>query len=70
MQVSSTVLELTVLFQPTAVLVHMLSAIWARDQYIVGAASAGKMAEWSKALRLGRSPRGRGFESHSCQYCA
>ena len=29
------------------------------------------MAEWSKALVLGTSPKGRGFESHHCQifYC-
>ena len=27
----------------------------------------GEMAEWSKALRSGRSPKGRGFESHSRQ---
>ena len=26
-----------------------------------------EMAEWSKALVLGTSPKGRGFESHSCQ---
>ena len=26
------------------------------------------MAEWSKALVLGTSPKGRGFESHRCQY--
>jgi hypothetical protein len=26
-----------------------------------------KLAEWSKALRLGRSLKGRGFESHTCQ---
>ena len=25
------------------------------------------MAEWSKALRSGRSPKGRGFEPHRCQ---
>ena len=25
------------------------------------------MAEWSKALVLGTSPKGRGFESHCCQ---
>ena len=25
------------------------------------------MAEWSKALVLGTSPQGRGFESHRCQ---
>ena len=25
------------------------------------------MAEWSKALVLGTSPKGRGFESHRCQ---
>ena len=25
------------------------------------------MAEWSKALALGASPKGRGFEPHSCQ---
>lgn len=25
------------------------------------------MAEWSKALVLGTSPKGRGFESHLCQ---
>ena len=25
------------------------------------------MAEWSKALVLGTSPSGRGFESHRCQ---
>ena len=24
------------------------------------------LAEWSKALRLGRSPQGRGFEPHCC----
>ena len=30
--------------------------------------SADKLAEWSKALRLGRSPKGRGFESHICHY--
>ena len=28
----------------------------------------GEMAEWSKALRSGRSPKGRGFESHSRQF--
>lgn len=27
----------------------------------------GSLAEWSKALVLGTSPKGRGFESHSCQ---
>ena len=27
----------------------------------------GSVAEWSKALVLGTSPKGRGFESHSCQ---
>ena len=27
----------------------------------------GWMAEWSKALVLGTSPKGRGFESHHCQ---
>ena len=26
------------------------------------------MAEWSKALVLGTSPKGRGFESHRCQH--
>ena len=26
----------------------------------------GSLAEWSKALVLGTSPKGRGFESHSC----
>ncbi len=25
------------------------------------------LAEWSKALDLGSSPKGRGFKSHSCQ---
>ena len=25
------------------------------------------VAEWSKALRSGRSPKGRGFEPHRCQ---
>ena len=29
--------------------------------------TAGSLAEWSKALVLGTSPKGRGFESHSCQ---
>ncbi len=31
----------------------------------------GSVAEWSKALVLGTSPQGRGFESHRCQilYC-
>jgi hypothetical protein len=27
----------------------------------------GSVAEWSKALVLGTSPQGRGFESHRCQ---
>jgi hypothetical protein len=27
----------------------------------------GSVAEWSKALVLGTSPSGRGFESHRCQ---
>ena len=27
----------------------------------------GSVAEWSKALVLGTSPKGRGFESHHCQ---
>ena len=27
----------------------------------------GSLAEWSKALVLGTSPKGRGFESHLCQ---
>ena len=26
------------------------------------------MAEWSKAPRSGRGPKGRGFESHFCYY--
>ena len=30
--------------------------------------TAGSLAEWSKALVLGTSPKGRGFESHRCQY--
>ena len=30
-------------------------------------ALTGSLAEWSKALVLGTSPKGRGFESHSCQ---
>ena len=28
----------------------------------------GRMAEWSKAPRSGRGPKGRGFESHFCQH--
>ena len=28
----------------------------------------GSVAEWSKALVLGTSPPGRGFESHRCQH--
>ena len=28
---------------------------------------SGSLAEWSKALVLGTSPKGRGFESHHCQ---
>ena len=28
--------------------------------------SADSVAEWSKALRLGRNPKGRGFEPHRC----
>ena len=28
--------------------------------------TAGSVAEWSKALVLGTSPKGRGFESHRC----
>ena len=27
---------------------------------------SGSVAEWSKALVLGTSPQGRGFESHRC----
>ena len=30
--------------------------------------SQGSVAEWSKALVLGTSPKGRGFESHRCQH--
>ncbi len=26
------------------------------------------LAEWSKALDLGSSPKGRGFKSHSCHF--
>ena len=26
------------------------------------------LAEWSKALRSGRSPQGRGFEPHRCHF--
>ena len=26
------------------------------------------LAEWSKALVLGTSPKGRGFKSHRCQF--
>ena len=29
----------------------------------------GSLAEWSKALVLGTSPKGRGFESHHYQTC-
>ena len=29
--------------------------------------TAGSLAEWSKALVLGTTPKRRGFESHSCQ---
>ena len=28
----------------------------------------GSLAEWSKALVLGTSPKGRGFECHRCQH--
>ena len=28
----------------------------------------GRMAEWSKALALGASPQGRGFEPHFCHF--
>ena len=31
-------------------------------------ATKGMMAEWSKALALGASPKGRGFEPHSYHY--
>ena len=34
---------------------------------ISGDCHIGSMAEWSKALVLGTSPKGRGFESHHCQ---
>ena len=27
------------------------------------------VAEWSKVLRLGRNPKGRGFEPHRCHLC-
>ena len=33
------------------------------------AVMTGSVAEWSKALVLGTSPKGRGFESHRCQIC-
>ena len=29
-----------------------------------------EMAEWSKAMRLGRIPKGRGFKSHSRHFVA
>ena len=29
----------------------------------------GSLAEWSKALALGASPKGRGFKSRSCHFC-
>ena len=35
---------------------------------ILGQVDCGSVAEWSKALVLGTSPKGRGFESHRCQY--
>jgi hypothetical protein len=31
------------------------------------AVKKGSLAEWSKALALGASPKGRGFEPHSYQ---
>ena len=31
-----------------------------------GERTSGSLAEWSKALASGASPKGRGFESHSC----
>ena len=31
-------------------------------------ATKGMMAEWSKALALGASPKGRGFEPHQYHY--
>ena len=31
-----------------------------------GKRTSGSLAEWSKALASGASPKGRGFESHSC----
>ena len=34
---------------------------------IIALSAQGSLAEWSKALVLGTSPKGRGFESHSCQ---
>ena len=35
--------------------------------YIKAQFKKGSVAEWSKALVLGTSPKGRGFESHRCQ---
>ena len=37
------------------------------DGQLLPFGQAGSLAEWSKALVLGTSPKGRGFESHSCQ---
>ena len=35
--------------------------------YFIARWISGSVAEWSKALVLGTSPKGRGFESHRCQ---
>ena len=37
------------------------------DYLIYNYIQQGSLAEWSKALVLGTSPKGRGFESLSCQ---
>ena len=38
-----------------------------REEHFLKIECTGSLAEWSKALVLGTSPKGRGFESHSCQ---
>ena len=54
---------LLILYSGHSVQFHVLK----RNIHIV---DGGSLAEWSKALVLGTSLKGRGFESHSCQKIA
>ena len=46
-----------------------MKAIHIYTQIVAVAISSDNLAEWSKALDLGSSPKGREFKSHSCHAC-